>query len=196
MEVDHLTEDPVLSGQKYVCLSILTSSSIKDTSGNPIETGNHAKGIKIRGVYDSMEEAQKRCQQIRSFDPHFNVFVGEVGKWLPWDDDAEKAEDAVYAERKLNDIMKGYKEQQKKAKEYNEYRKQVEMEKALKAAQEKENPPTEPVTDENIVESTEPSTSSVVDEITQKQERVAQISKELDEARKLFDQLKAAQSKN
>lgn len=192
MEIDHLTEDPVLVGQKYVCLSILTSSSIKDQSGNPIETGNHAKGIKIRGVYDTMEEAQKRCQQIRGFDPHFNVFVGEVGKWLPWDDDADKAEDAVYAESKLNDIMKGYKEQQKKAKEYNEYRKQLEIERAIKAAQEK----TDATVDENIVESSEPSTTSVVDEITQKQERVAQISKELEEARKLFDQLKAAQSKN
>jgi hypothetical protein len=191
MEIDYLTEDPVLSGQKFVCLSILTSSSIKDASGNPIEKPNHAKGIKIRGVYDTMEEAQKRCQQIRGFDPHFNVFVGEVGKWLPWDDDADKAEDAVYAETKLNAIMKGYKEQQIKAKEYNEFRKQAEIEKAIKLAQEKT-----PEETENIVETTStpmdvPSVSE--EDIQQKQERVAQISKELEEARRLFDQLKAAQ---
>ena len=185
MEVDHLTEDAVIPGQKYVCLSILTAKSIKDLSGNPIESDNHAKGIKIRGVYDTMEEAQKRCQQVRSFDPYFNVFVGEVGKWLPWDDDAEKAEDAVYAESKLNDIMKGYKEQQRKAKEYNEYRKQVETERAIKIAQEKAN-------QNNIIDiGTPPVTESVTeDDVAQKEERVNLISKELEEAKKLFEQLK------
>lgn len=204
-KVDYLTEDPVLPGQKFVCLSILTAKSIKDMSGNSIESYNHAKGIKIRGVYDSMEEAQRRCQQIRAFDPHFNVFVGEVGKWLPWDDDAEKAEDAVYAESKLNDIMRGYKEQQKKAREYNEYRKQVEMERAIAVAQEKqkqisENVETQAtittVTEEgNVVESVKetPNDQGLVDykqEITEKEKRVAQINKELEEAKRLFEQLK------
>lgn len=193
MEIDHLTEDPVLSGQKYVCLSILTAKSIKDLSGNSVESSNHAKGIKIRGVYDTMDEAQKRCQQIRAFDPHFNVFVGEVGKWLPWDDDADKAEDAVYAETKLNDIMKGYKDQQRKAKEYNEYRKQVDMERAIKEAQQKSDKKEEEV-DGNIVESApDTSTTLSTEDIEQREQRVAQISKELEEARRLFDQLKAAQ---
>lgn len=188
MEIDYLTEDPVLPGQKYVCLSILTAKSIRDTSGNPIESDNHAKGIKIRGVYDSMEEAQRRCQQIRNFDGHFNVFVGEVGKWLPWDDDAEKAEDAVYAESKLNDIMKGYKEQQRKAKEYNEYRKQMEIESSIRIAQEKAVKSKDD--SNNIVEESDAATE---DEVAKKQARVEQISKELDEAKRLFEQLKAAQ---
>jgi|APGre2960657373_1045057.scaffolds.fasta_scaffold56878_2 hypothetical protein len=193
--IDYLTEDPVLATQKYVCLSILTAKSIKDNSGNSIESENHAKGIKVRGVYDSMEEAQKRCQQIRSFDPHFNVFVGEVGKWLPWDDDADKAEDAVYAEKKLNDIMRGYKEQQNKAKEYSEQRKQIEVERAIKIAQSN----TSSSVDSNIVVTDAPNVPVKVDkvltpeEIAQKEQRVAQISKELEEAKRLFDELKAAQ---
>jgi hypothetical protein len=49
--------------------------------------------------------------------------VGEVGKWLPWDDDASNAEEAVYAEPKLNEMMKSYQESQQKAAEYNEERK-------------------------------------------------------------------------
>jgi cobalamin biosynthesis Mg chelatase CobN len=201
--IDYLTEDPVLSGQKYVCISILTAKSIKDNSGNSIESDNHAKGIKIRGVYDTMEEAQKRCQQIRTFDPYFNVFVGEVGKWLPWDDDAEKAEDAVYAESKLNDIMRGYKEQQRKAKEYNEYRKQMEIERAIKIAQSKEkdkqkqtetDPDTNVVVEDTKKEEVEEETKVLTpEEIAKKEQRVAQISKELEEAKRLFDELRAAQ---
>ena len=96
---DYLDNDEPINGQKYACLSILTNRSIKDlSSGEVIKSDNNAKGIKIRGVYNTMEEAKKRCEQIRQFDKVFNVFVGEVGAWLPWDDDPESAEEAVYAE--------------------------------------------------------------------------------------------------
>jgi hypothetical protein len=194
---DHLSEDPVLSNQKYVCLSILTANSIRDSSGNSLESSNHAKGVKIRGVYETLEEAQKRCEQIRAFDSYFNVFIGQVGKWLPWDDDAEKAEEAVYAEKKLNEIMKGYKEQQKKAQEYNEYRKQQDIERALKLAQEREKekkkvdmPALESVPggEQNIVQ------EGLVDykqEIVDKEKRLEEINKELESARRLFEEMKA-----
>ena len=187
-QTDHLTEDPVIQHQKYACISILTSNSIKDTSGNPIETGNHAKGFKIRGVYATMEEAQKRCEQIRSFDPYFNVFIGEVGKWLPWDDDIERAEDAVYAEKKLNEIMRGYKEQQRKAKEYNEFRKQQDIERAIKLAQEKKKD-EEKTEDSNIV--VEEGLVDYKQDIVEKEKRLEKINKELEEARRLFEELKA-----
>ena len=94
---DYLDNDEPINGQKYVCLSILTNKSIKDlSSGEIVKSDNNARGIKIRGVYNTMEEAKKRCEQIRQFDKVFNVFVGEVGAWLPWDDDPETAEEAVY----------------------------------------------------------------------------------------------------
>lgn len=186
-QTDHLTEDPVIPQQKYACISILTANSVKDTSGNPLETSNHAKGFKIRGVYGTIEEAQKRCEQIRSFDPYFNVFIGEVGKWLPWDDDVERAEDAVYAEKKLNEIMRGYKEQQLKAKEYNEFRKQQDIERAIKLAQEKRK--EEKAADSNIV--VEEGLVDYKQDIVEKEKRLEKINQELEEARRLFEELKA-----
>ncbi len=66
---DYLDNDEPINGQKYVCLSILTNKSIKDlSSGEIVKSDNNARGIKIRGVYNTMEEAKKRCEQIRQFD--------------------------------------------------------------------------------------------------------------------------------
>ena len=63
-----------------------------------IDTGHKVRAFKIRGVYPSHEKAEKRCEEIRKFDKYHHVFVGDLGKWLPWDDDASNAEEAVYAE--------------------------------------------------------------------------------------------------
>jgi DNA repair exonuclease SbcCD ATPase subunit len=204
---DYLDRDPVLNNQKYVCLSILTASSVKDVSGNPINGGNHARGIKVRGCYATMEEAQKRCEQIRQFDKTFNVFVGEVGAWLPWDDDTEKAEEAVYAEEKLNQLMKAFKEQQIKAKEYQEFRKQTDVERAIKEAQ-KHREQHEVKTDsdspdENIANLDETTVREIEDSVTtekkdltnyqkeleEKKNNISNISEELEKARKLYEEL-------
>jgi hypothetical protein len=39
-----------------------------------------------------------------------NVFVGEVGKWLPWDPNPNAVAEQEYAEDQLNTLMKKYKE--------------------------------------------------------------------------------------
>jgi hypothetical protein len=120
---DYLDEDPVISNQSYVCISIFTPNSIKTPEGDVIKQEHKVRAFKIRGSYGSREKAEKRCEEIRKFDKYHHVFVGEVGKWLPWDDDASNAEEAVYAEPKLNEMMKSYQESQQKAAEYNEERK-------------------------------------------------------------------------
>lgn len=194
---DHLDVDPVISNQKYVCLSVLTPNSIKNPEGEVVE-GFTARGIKVRGCYATLEEAQKRCEQIRQFDKVFNVYVGEVGTWLPWEDDVEKAEEAVYAEEKLNQMMKAFKEQQIKAKEYQEYRRQMEMEKAIKEAQKikKSDEDSEENVDKNVIEEIETSItnekkglSEYKSEIINKEKEISDISSELEKARKLFEEL-------
>jgi len=133
---DYLDEDPIISSQLFACLSIFTPNSIKTPEGEVIDTGNKVRAFKIRGVYATYEKAEKRCEEIRKFDKYHHVFVGEVGKWLPWDDDASNAEEAVYAEPKLNEMMKAYKESQAKAAEYNEERKMQAHAEAMKKKKE------------------------------------------------------------
>jgi hypothetical protein len=68
------------------------------------------RGLKIRGVYDSHKEANVRAQILRRRDPSFNVFVGQVGYWLPWDPECESIPEQEYQEGMLNDLVKQYKE--------------------------------------------------------------------------------------
>jgi len=68
------------------------------------------RGIKVRGVYDSYKEATVRAQVLRRKDPSFNVFVGQVGYWLPWDPECEAVPEQEYQEGQLNELVKKYKE--------------------------------------------------------------------------------------
>jgi hypothetical protein len=68
------------------------------------------RGLKVRGVYDSHKEASVRAQVLRRKDPSFNVFIGQVGYWLPWDPECETVPEQEYQESQLNDLVKNYKD--------------------------------------------------------------------------------------
>jgi hypothetical protein len=93
--------------------------------------------FKVRGSYETIEEAQKRIQFLNSIDSNVNIYLAEVGKWCPFDDDPEKAKDAVYKDEELNRLMKGYKENQEKGKQLFEQRKAEMVAKALQDNKEK-----------------------------------------------------------
>lgn len=82
------------------------------------------RGIKIRGVYASIPEANNRAKAIARFDKNFDVFVAEVGCWCPWSPNPEDIANAEYSETQLNTLMKNYKEQQDKKLEIYEKRKE------------------------------------------------------------------------
>ena len=63
------------------------------------------RGIKVRGSYPTMEEAELRCKMLREVDPNHDVFVGPVGLWMPWDPEAYKTGKVEYLEEELNQLM-------------------------------------------------------------------------------------------
>jgi hypothetical protein len=67
------------------------------------------RGVKVRGCYDSYEQAEKRAKALQRTDRSFHVFVGQVGYWLPWDPNADQVQDEEYLEGELNTLMKEYK---------------------------------------------------------------------------------------
>ena len=68
------------------------------------------RGIKVRGVYESKESAERRAKKLQTLDADFHVFVGQVGFWLPWDPNADKIDDETFINSQLNDMMEKYKE--------------------------------------------------------------------------------------
>jgi hypothetical protein len=71
------------------------------------------RGLKVRGSYESLKEAQIRAQVLKRIDDNFNVFVAEVGCWCPWSPNPEELENQEYAETHLNTLVKQYVENQK-----------------------------------------------------------------------------------
>jgi hypothetical protein len=60
-------------------------------------------------------------------DPSFNVFVGQVGFWLPWDPAPSEIQNQEYAEDQLNTLMKNYKENEVKKDEFFEEQKRERL---------------------------------------------------------------------
>jgi hypothetical protein len=69
-------------------------------------------GFKIRGVYDTVEDASLRAKTIKKFDDKFDVFVAEVGCWCPWSPNVSEIKEVEYSETQLNTLMKKYNEAQ------------------------------------------------------------------------------------
>jgi predicted transcriptional regulator len=65
----------------------------------------NTRGIKVRGVFGSQEEAEMRCKILRDADPNHDVYVGGVGIWMPFHPEAYKTGRVEYLEKDLNDLM-------------------------------------------------------------------------------------------
>jgi hypothetical protein len=76
------------------------------------------RGLKIRGTYSSKEEAVMRSKHLQRQDKLHNIFIGEIGKWLPWDPEPSQIKDNEYAEEELNVLMKKYKENEEAREEF------------------------------------------------------------------------------
>lgn len=69
------------------------------------EFQTNTRGVKIRGSYPSVQEAEMRAKLLREMDPSHDVFVGPVGLWMPWDPEAYKTGRVEYLEDELNQLM-------------------------------------------------------------------------------------------
>ena len=89
------------------------------------------RGLKVRGVYNTMREAEVRSKVLQKLDSHHHVFVAPVGYWLPWDPAADAIQDQVYQEEQLNELMRNYKQNEMKRDEYYAEQKNERMKQAM-----------------------------------------------------------------
>lgn len=87
------------------------------------------RGMKVRGVYSTQEEAEMRCKLLRETDPNHDVYVGPVGMWMPWEPEAYKTGRVEYLEEELNNLMHEKISNEKQAK--------IEFDKRVQEAKEK-----------------------------------------------------------
>lgn len=126
------------------------------------------RGLKVRGVYDTLREAQVRAKVLQKRDPNFNVFVGQVGYWLPWDPHPHRIENQEYAEGELNNLVKKYKENQaKKDMHFQENIDYVKEQAAKQVAEQKAKNAKEAAGQVEELETAVNTDSGVVNEVSQ-----------------------------
>ena len=132
------------------------------------------RGIKVRGVYQSKQEAELRASKLHKSDSNFHVFVGQVGYWLPWNPCADKIEDETFADSQLNELMTKYKEnnvnkdifyeEQKRDKIKAAQEERLRAEKEKKAQESLENISDEPAVESEPCVESEPYVEDVTPE--------------------------------
>lgn len=89
------------------------------------------RGFKARGNFASQEECELRAKLLRETDPSFDVFVGPVGTWLPWEPEAYKTGRVEYMEEELNQLSQEKKKNEEVAKTAFEQRIKETKQKAI-----------------------------------------------------------------
>ena len=115
LEQDYTT----VPGQLYACLSVV---------GPEAPQKNDKFGIKIRGAFNSRDEAASHAKRLQKEDATFDIYVVDMYKWLLIPPDPAKIEDAHYANEKLEELMTGYRENQAQAAQMFAERKRDMME--------------------------------------------------------------------
>ena len=145
--------------EKYKDFIYSNGEQLEDMFHKENDFKTTVRGLKVRGVYDTLKEAQIRAKVLQRKDKNFNVFVGQVGFWLPWDPHPHKVDNQEYFESELNNLVKKYKENQEDKEQH--FRENIEYVKekaakkvtASKVEQKLENDMTSEMTSENLVNS-------------------------------------------
>jgi hypothetical protein len=80
------------------------------------------RGIKVRGVYGNPKEAELKAKKLQTKDKYHNIFIGDLGKWLPWDPQPHEITEQEYAQDELNTLMRKYKENEDNREKFFEER--------------------------------------------------------------------------
>ena len=117
--------------------------------GEKHEFQTSTRGIKVRGVFATQGEAELRCKLLREVDPNHDIYVGQVGMWVPFHPEAYKTGRVEYMEETLNQLMSDKKKNEDIAKQDFEKRvreaRQKAIEENMKKAEESGNKLTQTI---------------------------------------------------
>lgn len=174
LEPDYLT----LPGQNFALVSFVGPEFCRQKSGQ--------FAMKVRGCFATEEEAKAYVKRLqRSGDNVVDIFLVAMYNWVPCPPDPMAVQSQEYQEQFLQDLMSGYAESQRSAKEIFNDRKEKVMKDGLDAhLTEKERipPPAAPLpasekmpeftrevipeeTEEDIKEAADSSTSATINSV-------------------------------
>jgi len=143
LEQDFIT----VPGQLYALISIVGPDCPQKTD---------KFGIKIRGVFNTRDEAGSHAQRLQKNDPTFDIYVVDMYKWLLVPPDSKQIDDVTYQEEFLQNMMTEYRENQSSAKRMFEERKAGMIEKSKEALEANKSMPYITAGDDNSKYYTKP----------------------------------------
>lgn len=121
--------------EAYERFMVMNRQKLEDEFHKSVDFKTTIHGLKIRGVYANNEQAVARAKALHKKDPYFNVYVADVGEWLPWDPNPDDVQDGEYANDQLNKLMQAYRENSAKRDAFFEEEKRQKMADAAAAAE-------------------------------------------------------------
>ena len=121
LEQDYTT----VPGQIFACISLV---------GPDCPQKNDKFGLKIRGAFNSRDEAANHAKRLQREDATLDIYVVDMYKWLLIPPDRDHIEDVHYNDEKLEEIMTKYRENQSMAARMFEERKRDMASKPLEGS--------------------------------------------------------------
>ena len=113
--------------EQYKFFKSVNSSEIEADYHRDNNFQTTVRGIKVRGTFDTVEEAKNRSEFLKKIDNKFDIFIAQVGCWCPWSPNPNDLNDQEYSESQLNTLMKKYKENMDSKDDVFEQRKNVNI---------------------------------------------------------------------
>lgn len=113
--------------EAYERFMLVNRQKLEDEFHKSVDFRTTLLGLKVRGVYATNEQAVARAKALHKKDPYFNVYVADVGEWLPWDPHPEEVQDGEYQNDQLNKLMQAYRENAAKRDAFFEEEKRQKM---------------------------------------------------------------------
>jgi hypothetical protein len=121
--------------EEYEKWLVVNKQKLEDQFHKEANFQTTVHGLKVRGVYSTHDQATVRAKALNKKDPYFNVYVADVGEWLPWDPEPDDVPSSEYQNEELNKLMQSYKENAAKREAFFEEEKRQKVAAAAAVAQ-------------------------------------------------------------
>jgi hypothetical protein len=116
--------EPSRMNEAFAFFKSQSGSSLEEEYLQKNDFQTTIRGIKVRGSYETLREAEIRAQVLKKLDKVHNVYIAEVGCWCPWSPNPDDITNQEYAESSLNTLMKSYVQNQSDKDEFYVNRKE------------------------------------------------------------------------
>ena len=156
-KIDYLNEDQPINGQKYALISII---------GPHTNQKSDVWAIKIKGTAPSEDAADAMGKRLQQLDPDVDIHRVPVGVFFPLAIDPTIADNVVYQDEQLNEIVRKNKENRLDARDHFEQRKRDMMEDAIREGKDQNTTQEHPI--------------AVLNDINKSESRIQELAKELE----------------